>query len=98
MLTKTSSCAMRTQSIGKISSSTQGSNLWWCPPTAVSHVSNPNGTHDENEKNYLQKPKKALKIYGYPGKPNKNLNQWKDNIKNNVPVQRFHFMLFLSKA
>lgn len=49
-------------------------------------------------KNYLQKPKKALKIYGYPGKPNKNLNQWKDDFKNNVPVQRFHFMLFLSKA
>lgn len=59
MLTKTSSCAMRTQSIGKISSSTQGSNLWWCPPTAVSHVSNPNGTHEENEKKLFAKDKKG---------------------------------------
>lgn len=39
MLTRTSSCVTQTQSIGRTLSKTHGSIRWWCPPTAVSHVS-----------------------------------------------------------
>lgn len=39
MLTRTSSCVMQTQSIGRTLSKTHGSIQWWCPPTAVSCVS-----------------------------------------------------------
>lgn len=38
-LTRTSSCVMQTQSIGRTLSKTQESIQWWCPQTAVSHVS-----------------------------------------------------------
>lgn len=72
MLTKTNSCAMRTQSIGKILSSTHGSNLWWCPPTAVSHVSNPNGTNEENDKkNNWKSQKRHLKYMDIQESPTK---------------------------
>lgn len=53
MLIGTSSCVTQTQSIGRTLSKIRGSILWWCPPTAVSHVSNPVSTSVEDKKIFV---------------------------------------------